>query len=787
MTLLNHVKLRTKLTLLLGLSALALVVSIGVAASVMRARMVDDRVNKLAALVQATRGLAMELESKVMSHQITHEQALAQMRDNIHAMHFDGTSGYIVAETDDGITSMHGANPSLEGKPTPVDVATGKPIATLANAALRNSDDAVITYMYPKPGETVPLQKLSSLAKFTPWQTVFVAGAYTDDLDAAFRTLVLHLTLIGGVVFLITVAAAWLVNRDITGSIGALETAMDQLAKGNLAAEVPGTDRRDEVGVMARAVLVFTEGMKRAEYLANEQQMDRARADAAKREALAAMAETIEVEAREAMTEVGRRTAAMADNANNMSASADRTGTAAESSSAAAAQALANAQMVASAAEELTASIREIGGQVGQSARIVARAVEAGRTTRDTIEALNEQVGRIGQVADMISDIAAKTNLLALNATIEAARAGDAGKGFAVVASEVKQLATQTSRSTEEINRHIAEVRSATSAAVAAVGGIEATIGEVNVIAGSIAAAVEEQGAATAEIARNVTETAAAANEMTERTKEVSAEAIGTGRQASEVLENTSALNAAIRDLQRTVIHMVRTSTSEVDRRQFRRRPCLAEATIMCNGQSELASAHDISEQGCFVVTKLRVQPAQRVEIGLTKFDKRLQGSVAAVTGDGLHIDFTDQGLLAADADRISLMTIAELVKLTKDDHRNFVKRVVDAVSARQGFPPNNLATHHSCRLGHWCDGVSDVSTLALPSFKAIAEPHLAVHQSGRQALAALAAGDLATAQRAIAEMRQQSERVLRCLDEFGQEYPATITQERDQAVSMAA
>jgi methyl-accepting chemotaxis protein len=115
---------------------------------------------------------------------------------------------------------------------------------------------------------------------------------------------------------------------------------------------------------------------------------------------------------------------------------------------------------VPSAAEELAASIREIGGQVSQSTAVVGRAVTAGRRdTRETIEALNTQVERIGAVADMIGEIAARTNLLALNATIEAARAGDAGKGFAVVASEVKQLATQTARSTEEITRHIGEVR----------------------------------------------------------------------------------------------------------------------------------------------------------------------------------------------------------------------------------------------------------------------------------------------------------------------------------------
>ena len=232
---------------------------------------------------------------------------------------------------------------------------------------------------------------------------------------------------------------------------------------------------------------------------------------------------------------------------------------------------MANAQTVASAAEQLSASIAEIGAQVAQSTEIVGRAVTAGAETRATIEALNEQVGRIGAVADMIGEIAAKTNLLALNATIEAARAGDAGKGFAVVASEVKALATQTARSTQEIAQHIGQVRSATGVSVAAVVRIEQTIGEINAIAGSIAAAVEEQGAATAEIARNVTETATAANEMTNRTTEVTAEAEQTGKHAAEVRENAGGLNTAVEELRHSVIRVVRTSTTEVDRRIERR------------------------------------------------------------------------------------------------------------------------------------------------------------------------------------------------------------------------
>jgi methyl-accepting chemotaxis protein len=255
--------------------------------------------------------------------------------------------------------------------------------------------------------------------------------------------------------------------------------------------------------------------------------------------------------------------------------------------------------------------------------------------TREAMEALNDEVGRIGRVADMIGEIAAKTNLLALNATIEAARAGEAGKGFAVVASEVKQLAMQTARSTEEITHHIAEVRRATGASVAAVGQIDKAIQEVDIIAGSIAAAVEEQSAATAEIARNVAETSSAATRMTNRIAEVSSEAATTGEDATKVLDSTIALNETIRTLQRASVRMVRTSSKDVDRRQHRRRPSHVEATIAYGGLTEPALLHNISEHGCYVSTTAACETGQPVEISLKRFGRRLQGHVLARSDGG--------------------------------------------------------------------------------------------------------------------------------------------------------
>jgi hypothetical protein len=130
--------------------------------------------------------------------------------------------------------------------------------------------------------------------------------------------------------------------------------------------------------------------------------------------------------------------------------------------------------------------------------------------------------------------------------------------------------------------------------------------------------------------------------------------------------------------------------------------------------------------------------------------------------------------------------TITELMKITKDDHLAFVRFVADAVASAQ-VPLNGLATQHTCRLGRWYDSLTDAATLALPSLRAFVEPHHGVHECGQRAIAAISANDTAGAQRHLDDLRQYSERVLKCLDAFGAEYPATLTQQRDPVATAEA
>ena len=333
---------------------------------------------------------------------------------------------------------------------------------------------------------------------------------------------------------LLGLAAAWSIGTGIARPISTITNAMRTLAGGDKTTDIPGLDHGDEIGAMARAVVVFKENMIKAEDLAAKE-MEAAKARDVRARHIEQLTQTFDANISELLDVVASAATEMQSTAHSMSGIASDTNHRATSVASAAEQASANVQTVASATEELSSSIQEISRQVSQSSAIASRAVTEASRTDVQVQGLAASAQKIGEVVNLISAIAQQTNLLALNATIEAARAGEAGKGFAVVASEVKALATQTAQATEEISQQIASIQVETAEAVSAIQMFGVTVGEVNEIASSIASAVEEQTAATSEIARNVEQASEGTREVTSNIIEVTNSASETGAAATQV------------------------------------------------------------------------------------------------------------------------------------------------------------------------------------------------------------------------------------------------------------
>lgn len=324
-----------------------------------------------------------------------------------------------------------------------------------------------------------------------------------------------------------------LIQKLIT-PINRITGVMRQLADGDFSLSIPYVKRADELGQMAKAVEVFRDSGQRRLELEAEQQMS-FETEQCRQADLEQLIADFRSDSQRLLEPVDQSNDNMANISALLrdlsSANMDRTASVA----AATGETYANVQTVASASEELSASIGEISRQISETSEVVSTANTKAMSANEQVASLAASAQKIGAVLQLIQEIAEQTNLLALNATIEAARAGEAGKGFAVVAAEVKELANQTSKATEEISNQISAIQEASSDSVTAIEEIALIMERVNEFTGSITSALEQQGSATEEISTSIQDIATGTRDISENMAGVKSAVDETSHSANDV------------------------------------------------------------------------------------------------------------------------------------------------------------------------------------------------------------------------------------------------------------
>lgn len=346
------------------------------------------------------------------------------------------------------------------------------------------------------------------------------------------------------------VAGLHLIRGEVVAPVEAVSAAMMELANGNRDVPVPEVDRKDEIGEMARALVVIKKAANKFDRLRGERDDEHQRQS----EKLLELADRFEREIGEVVGGVAAASSQLQVTASSMASAAEQASLQTSEVSSSLGEASAGVTAAAAASDEFAMSIGEISRQASTSAELARKATTAATDADKTISELSESALQVGKIVEMISTIAQRTNLLALNASIEAARGGEAGRGFAVVASEVKELATQTGKATEEVSVQIRSIQETTTASVEALRSIARQIEQLESTAVSIAAAVDQQSVAGQDLARSIDRAARSTEEVSSNIGQVRETSLSTGAAATQVLTSSTELEQQAATL-KTQVH----------------------------------------------------------------------------------------------------------------------------------------------------------------------------------------------------------------------------------------
>ncbi len=503
---LENLRVLTRMRLLVALALLGLVALCAVSLANLRSSLMDDRKLQTKYLVESAQGVIEHFYKQSQAGTLAEADARKGATETLRAMRYAGNNYLFVVDNKSTYVLLP-PKPEKEGTDASgLKDSNGKVIIQeLVKAALAGG--GFVDYLYPKAGETDPQPKLSYAAPFAPWGWVLGTGIYVDDVDREFRSIATILGGISATLLLVLGLFGWRVSASVTSQLGG--------------------EPREATAVMQRAA-----GGDLTTHLGN----------APNGSMLAALGSMIGA-LRTMMGEINSGANQLVSNADHISRVSSQVADAALRQSDATAS-------MAAAMEELTVSSSHISAsaleteqnsqeamrlaaegsdRVGQASTAIRRMSETVTGASSRILALEERIGQVSSIANVIKEIAGQTNLLALNAAIEAARAGEQGRGFAVVADEVRKLAERTSSATTEIEQMITGIQSDTSSAVGAMNAALPEVDQGVTLAASAAEALQaiESGARQTlvrvrEIADATREQSAASTSIAQRVEEIS-------------------------------------------------------------------------------------------------------------------------------------------------------------------------------------------------------------------------------------------------------------------------